>query len=104
MKEEPKLANNKTFGYEATINVTTFDTLIGRLFTHMELLGLTDRQLSALKATTRGMFWEWYNGHLDNEHGYADPSHAARVEAGLEPLSASTTGQPIYAGFNVINN
>jgi hypothetical protein len=103
MKENTKLANGKTFGYEARIDVISFDALIGRLFTHVELLGLTDRQLSALKATVRGMCWEWYNGHLDNESGYADPSHAARVEAGIEPLSSGTNGIPVHM-VTTLNN
>jgi len=67
-----------------TVNVANFDYLIGKLFTHTELLGLPERQLSAYKSTTREMFWDWYNTFMENEYGYADPSHQWRVEAGIE--------------------
>lgn len=66
-----------------TVGVANFDYLIGDVFTHFELLGLTDRQLSALKKTTREMFWNWYNSHLPNPMGLADPSKQAREEVGL---------------------
>jgi hypothetical protein len=69
-----------------TVNVANFDYLIGKLFTHVELLGLPDRQLSAFKSTTRDMFWDWYNAFMENEMGYADPSHQWRVDAGIEKL------------------
>jgi hypothetical protein len=67
------------------IRVDQFDYLIGKVFRHLELLGLTDRQLTALKASLREMFWDWYNSYVDNPSGYADPSKHARVEAGIEP-------------------
>lgn len=76
---------NKAVAYGSiVVNVSGFDYLIGELFTHVELLGLPDRQLSALKSTTRKMFWDWYNNHMDNEIGLADPSRQWRVEAGIE--------------------
>jgi len=88
-KEEPieqpyeKSPTYRTHG-KITINVAQFDYLIGKLFTHTELLGLPERQLGAFKSTSRDMFWEWYNACMDNETGLADPSYQWRVEAGIE--------------------
>lgn len=69
---------------QAKVNVEYMDYLIGKVFTHTELLGLTDRQLSAYKSTLRQMFWGWYNQALPNPHGLADVSLQARRRAGIE--------------------
>lgn len=90
-KEEPveqELGDNSALAFRKagsiTIYVDNFDYLIGKLFTHTELLGLPERQLSAFKSTTREMFWDWYNAYMINEHGFADPSRQHRIEAGIE--------------------
>ena len=69
---------------DITTTVKSFDFLIGKLFTHTELLGLPERQHAAYKATVRAMFWQWYNDHMENNMGFADPSRQWRVEAGIE--------------------
>ena len=94
LKDVEKDLEGKSEGFELsphftrngriTVNVANFDYLIGKLFTHTELLGLPERQLSAFKSTTRDMFWEWYNAFMENETGLSDPSHQWRVEAGIE--------------------
>lgn len=78
-----------------TIDVRTFNYLIGKVFTHAELLGLPERQYAVYKSTLRAMFWDWYNSHLDNPQGYSDPSHQARVEAGIESVISSTSASPV---------
>lgn len=67
-----------------TIDVIAFDLLIGKNFRTLELLGLTDRQLAALKSTLRDDCWDWYNAHMENPSGLADPSLRARQAAGIE--------------------
>lgn len=74
-----------------TIGVENFDWLIGQVFTHVELLGLPDRQLTAYKSSLRKMCWEWYNQFVNNPQGLADPSHQARISAGIEPATTSNT-------------
>lgn len=91
MEEEPALAavrediedyNNP----HANISVGQMDYLVGQIFTHTELLGLTDRQLSAYKATLRKMVWDWYNQALPNPSGLSDVSYQARIHHGIEQL------------------
>lgn len=94
MKDKHKtVLANESAPYSGAIktDVMSFDYLIGKVFTHSELLGLTDRQLTAYKSTLRQMFWDWYNRHMDNPHGFADPSRQARVEAGIEFDQPKTT-------------
>lgn len=67
-----------------TVYVDDFDYLIGKLFTHTELLGLPERQHAAYKSTVRTMFWGWYNAFMQNETGLSDPSYQHRVDAGVE--------------------
>jgi hypothetical protein len=81
-------------------NVKSFDHLIGEVFTHVELLGLPDRQIAAYKKSLRSIFWGWYNSHIDNEFGMVDPSRAARVDAGIEPLTTGTDGAPVYVSVS----
>lgn len=92
--EEPMDYDNP----KAAVTVESLDYLIGRLFTHTELLGLPDRQLKAYQSTVRKMFWEWYNNHLPNPSGLVDISHQARVRAGIEQL---TTASP-SASYTVV--
>lgn len=93
---ETVLANeNAPYSGQIKTDVLSFDNLIGSVFTHSELLGLTDRQLTAYKSTLRQMFWDWYNKHLDNPNGFSDPSRQARVEAGIEQQITSTTNARI---------
>lgn len=66
------------------VNVQSFDYLLGKLFTHFELLGLSERQALALRSSVRQMAWEWFNTHLPNPSGLADPSLQARRTAGIE--------------------
>lgn len=75
----------------AEVTVTDLDYLIGRVFTHTELLGLPDRQLSAYKGVTRKLFWDWYNSHFTNPSGLADVSRQARIAQGIEP-NVTTSG------------
>lgn len=82
-----------------TIGVENFDYLIGLIFTHVELLGLPDRQLSAYKSSLRKLGWEWYNRFVDNPHGFSDPSHQARVSAGVEPAGTSTLSGTTYVTY-----
>ena len=82
LSQDPRQAFRKAGTIK--IYVDDFDYLIGKLFTHTELLGLPERQLSAFKSTTREMFWDWYNAYMENSMGFADPSHQHRVEAGIE--------------------
>ena len=82
-QEDTVLQNFVRYG-DIKIGVESFDYLIGKLFTHTELLGLPERQHAAYKATVRAMFWDWYNSHMENEMGFADPSHQYRVEAGID--------------------
>lgn len=67
------------------VNVYSFDGLLGKLFTHFELLGLPDRQAKALRSSTRQMAWEWFDHHLPNPSGLASPSLQGRRAAGIEP-------------------
>lgn len=66
------------------VNVQSFDELLGRLFTHFELLGLTDRQRIALTSSVRQMGWAWFDNHLPNPNGLAYPSLQGRRAAGIE--------------------
>src|SRR5215813_13832524 len=66
------------------VNVFSFDALLGKLFTHFELLGLPDRQAKALRSSTRQMAWEWFDHHLPNPSGLASPSLQGRRVAGIE--------------------
>jgi len=68
----------------ANVNVESLDYFIGQLFQQTELLGLPERQGGAFKSIVRDMFWKWYNNHLPNPTGLADPSHQARVRAGID--------------------
>lgn len=70
----------------ANVTVESLDYFIGQVFTHTELLGLPERQLKAFRSTLRDMFWKWYNNHLPNPSGLADPSHQARVRAGIDKV------------------
>lgn len=70
----------------ANVTVESLDYFIGQVFTHTELLGLPERQLNAYKSVLRDMFWKWYNNHLPNPHGLSDPSHQARVRAGIDKV------------------
>jgi len=83
------------------ICVEHFDRLIGQVFKHSELLGLTDRQLTAYKSILRQMFWDWYNSFLPNPHGLADPSKQGRVAAGIEP---NVTIGPSGASYTFISS
>lgn len=65
------------------VNVYSFDALLGKLFTTFELLGLPERQGSALKGSVRKMAWEWYDKHLPNPSGLASPSLQARRAANI---------------------
>lgn len=71
------------------VDVKSFDYLIGKLFSQLELLGLPDRQAQAYRSSVRRMFWEWYNNHLPNPHGLSDPSLQGRRAQGLEPTHTS---------------
>ncbi len=97
------MKDRKTKQYTGNIETTVqqFDWLIGKVFNHTELLGLPDRQLKAYRSSLRTMFWDWYNSHMENLSGLSDPSYQARVEAGIEPSSSSTSGGEGYA-YNVI--
>lgn len=66
------------------VNVQSFDHLLGKLFTHFELLGLPDRQAKALRSSVRTMSWEWFDHHLPNPSGLASPSLQGRRAAGIE--------------------
>ena len=76
--------DERKYNADIKIDVQGLDFLIGKVFLHTELLGLTDRQLTAYRATLRQMCWDWYNSHMENAMGYADPSKQARVEAGID--------------------
>lgn len=66
------------------VNVQSYDFLLGKLFTHFELLGLPDRQAKALRSSVRTMAWEWFDHHLPNPSGLASPSMQGRRAAGIE--------------------
>lgn len=68
----------------AKVSVNNLDYLIGEIFLQTELLGLPERQHQAYKKIVRAKFWEWYNGHLPNRTGLADPSYQARQYHGIE--------------------
>lgn len=69
---------------EISVTVSGMDSLVGKVFTHSELLGLTDRQRAAYQSTLRQIFWDWYNIQLSNPSGLADPSRQARRHHGIE--------------------
>lgn len=83
-RKEQALKEQPMFGGRIIVDVGSFDYLIGKLFTHTELLGLPERQHIAYKATVRTMFWDWYNSHMENEMGLSDPSRQYRLESGIE--------------------
>lgn len=90
----------KEFDYDnpiIKIGVKDLDFLIGRVFEHCELVGMTDRQLSAFKSSLRDIFWDWFNQYIDNPAGLADPSKQARIVTGIEPKTTSTLGEVKYA-------
>lgn len=104
MKKDTKNMSDVIRDYDnpqAQVGVLQMDYLIGQVFTHSELLGLTDRQLSAYKKTLRDMFWDWYNSQLPNPSGLADISHQARLHHGIEQLVTNTTGITYASGKTV---
>lgn len=82
------------------VDVAYFDYLLGKLFSHTELLGLSDRQLTAYKSTVRQMFWDWYNRLFDNPTGLADPSKQLRIDAGIEPNVTVTSSSGTYVKYS----
>lgn len=78
--------------YDPTIKVgvESVNHLLGKILTQAEILGLGESQYQAYRSTLKEMVWDWYNRHMNNPSGYADPSRQARVEAGIEPNESST--------------
>lgn len=70
------------------IGVQDVDHLIGKVFEHCELVGMTDRQLSAYKSSLRDIFWDWFNMYMQtqgiDQSGLADPSKQARIAQSIE--------------------
>lgn len=70
------------------IGVKDVDHLIGQVFEHCELVGMTERQLKAYKASLRDIFWDWFNLYMQTQgidiSGLADPSRQARIAQGIE--------------------
>jgi len=85
--EEPKDYDNPI----AKVDVLNFDHLIGELMNQAEMLGLTDRQHSAYKASLRRLCWDWYNRQFDNPSGLSDISLQARRHHGIDPNITTTS-------------
>lgn len=66
------------------VDVNSVNHLLGKILTQADLLGLGDKQHKAYRSTLYQLVWDWYNKHMDNETGLADPSKQARIEAGIE--------------------
>lgn len=78
------------------IRVDQFDYFIGEVFLQLELLGLGDRQIAALKSSLRKVFWDFYNSYVENTAGLVDPSKQARIDAGIEVASTTTSSYSTY--------
>jgi hypothetical protein len=102
-KKDKFLETRDESEYDSSIKVDVleFDVLIGETFALSELLGLSDRQITAYKATLRRNFWDWYNTKMENSMGFADPSRQARIDKGIEQniTQTQTTAGTSYVSY-----
>lgn len=61
-----RLDHEKIENYHFPVNVTLAQTLLGKLLTHIEAMGLPERAEKANKDLIRQTFWKWWADVQEN--------------------------------------